>query len=212
MKRAITGYYQDLEAAWVAELTCGHNQHVRHRPPFQLRPWAMEEAGRAAKLGTPLNCPLCDRTELPDDLAWVRSSPEWNERTIPPGLLRAHRLASDTWGQLLIAEGRLRFFMSVEPVSDTVLEMGSSQAIPPDVEHHVRLLGPVSFTINFLAVEERRRTTRFRDSDSTQSSASNVTDRPGWRPGVLGRPAVSRVWNCPRRWCAPGQLSCGQLT
>jgi hypothetical protein len=27
------GYHQDEEQNWVAELSCGHQQHVRHRPP-----------------------------------------------------------------------------------------------------------------------------------------------------------------------------------
>lgn len=163
VERAITGYYQDLEAAWVAELACGHNQHVRHRPPFQLRAWVTEEAGRAARLGTPLNCPLCDRAELPDGLTLVRSSPQWTEQTVPAGLLRAHRLASGTWGQIVVDEGQLRFIMSVEPPIDIVLVPGSSQAIPPDVEHHVQPLGPVRLAIDFLAVDERRRTTTGHD-------------------------------------------------
>ena len=76
MERAITGYRCDDEGDWVAELSCGYDQHVRHRPPFQLRAWVLESAGRTAKLGTPLNCPLCDRAEFPDGLRLVRSSRE----------------------------------------------------------------------------------------------------------------------------------------
>lgn len=65
MERAITGYHLDDEGDWVAELACGHNQHVRHRPPFQMREWVVDEVGRAGRLGTPLECPLCDRGEPP---------------------------------------------------------------------------------------------------------------------------------------------------
>jgi hypothetical protein len=32
--RPIVGFHQDEHQDWVAELSCGHNQHVRHRPPF----------------------------------------------------------------------------------------------------------------------------------------------------------------------------------
>lgn len=67
MEHAITGYHPDVEGDWVAELACGHNQHVRHRPPFQVRPWVLSEEGRAGRLGAPLDCPLCDRAELPDE-------------------------------------------------------------------------------------------------------------------------------------------------
>ena len=65
MKRAIAGFHQDDQGDWVAELSCLHNQHVRHRPPFQERPWVVTEAGRAGRIGTELDCPLCDRGEPP---------------------------------------------------------------------------------------------------------------------------------------------------
>jgi Protein of unknown function (DUF3565) len=60
MQRAILGYHQDERGDWVAELACGHQQHVRHQPPFQLRPWVVEAEGRRERLGTPLECRLCD--------------------------------------------------------------------------------------------------------------------------------------------------------
>ena len=61
MKRAIVGFHQDDEHHWVADLECGHSQHVRHDPPWQLRPWVMTEEGRSQFLGTQLECVKCDR-------------------------------------------------------------------------------------------------------------------------------------------------------
>ena len=60
MQQPITGYHLDDDGHWVAELACGHGQHVRHDPPWQLRPWVTTEAGRTAFLGTELNCVRCD--------------------------------------------------------------------------------------------------------------------------------------------------------
>ena len=60
MKQAITGFHQDDQGHWVAELACGHNQHVRHDPPWQVRPWVLTEEGRRMRLGERLNCVLCD--------------------------------------------------------------------------------------------------------------------------------------------------------
>ena len=60
MKSAIAGFHTDEGGDWVAELACGHNQHVRHRPPFQNRPWVVSEAGRRARLGVELDCKKCD--------------------------------------------------------------------------------------------------------------------------------------------------------
>ena len=41
MERAVTGSHQGEERHWVAELECGHNQHVRHDPPWESRPWVV---------------------------------------------------------------------------------------------------------------------------------------------------------------------------
>ncbi|MGH8980719.1 MAG: DUF3565 domain-containing protein, partial [Acidimicrobiales bacterium] len=118
MQRRFGGFHLDAEDDWVAELDCGHNQHVRHRPPFQVRPWVLDEAGRAARLGAPLNCPLCDRAELPSGLRFARRSAEWNASSVPPGLRRAHKLASGTWGRLVVEEGSLAFRASTTPPID----------------------------------------------------------------------------------------------
>jgi len=64
--KQITGYHQDEEQDWVAELECGHNQHVRHNPPWTNRPWVVTSGGRASKVGSKLNCVKCDRGEPQD--------------------------------------------------------------------------------------------------------------------------------------------------
>ena len=66
MEKAIIGYHKDEKNDWVAELTCGHNQHVRHNPPWTLRPWVISEEGRRIHLGDKLDCKKCDRNEPKD--------------------------------------------------------------------------------------------------------------------------------------------------
>mgnify|MGYP000329473528 CR=1 FL=1 len=60
MIRSIAGYHKDEEDHWVAELTCGHFQHVRNNPPWQNRPWVESQLGRDSMLGHELNCKKCD--------------------------------------------------------------------------------------------------------------------------------------------------------
>lgn len=60
MKQKIQGYHQDDEHHWVAELVCGHFQHVRHNPPLFERKWVLSEEGRNSKLGLELDCKKCD--------------------------------------------------------------------------------------------------------------------------------------------------------
>ncbi|HEY4306858.1 MAG TPA: DUF3565 domain-containing protein [Gemmatimonadaceae bacterium] len=65
MQRAIVRFHQDEEGHWVANLECGHDQHVRHDPPWQMRPWVITQSGRDGFLGTTLDCARCDRGEPP---------------------------------------------------------------------------------------------------------------------------------------------------
>ncbi|MDD9894060.1 MAG: DUF3565 domain-containing protein [Gammaproteobacteria bacterium] len=55
----IVGFHQDEHGDWVAELACGHQQHVRHNPPWVNRPWVISSAGRQEKLGQCLPCKEC---------------------------------------------------------------------------------------------------------------------------------------------------------
>ena len=57
--RSIVAFHQDDEGDWIAELSCGHRQHVRHRPPWINHPWVTTPAGRQEKIGQRLPCPKC---------------------------------------------------------------------------------------------------------------------------------------------------------
>jgi len=59
-QRRIVGFHQDEEGHWVADLECGHGQHVRHRPPWINRPWVTTQQGRERALGSVLDCRRCD--------------------------------------------------------------------------------------------------------------------------------------------------------
>ena len=60
MKQRIIGFHQDEHGDWVADLECGHGQHVRHTPPWSERPWVVTPQGREQKLGETLACKKCD--------------------------------------------------------------------------------------------------------------------------------------------------------
>jgi hypothetical protein len=60
MEQKIIDFHRDGVGDWVADLACGHTQHVRHNPPFSNRPWVLTEEGRQRFLGFHLNCKLCD--------------------------------------------------------------------------------------------------------------------------------------------------------
>ena len=57
--RRIVGFHRDDEGHWVADLECGHGQHVRDEPPLQSRPWVRDAEGRRGRVGTELWCVRC---------------------------------------------------------------------------------------------------------------------------------------------------------
>jgi tellurite resistance-related uncharacterized protein len=152
--RPITGFRQDIHGDWIADLSCLHSQHVRHQPPFHDRGWVLTEPGRAARLGTDLACPLCDRQELPDRLRVLRSAGPFDEETLPSGLRGDHRLADGTWGRLRVIKGVVRFRFVSDAPFDVRLTAGNEQAIPPMVVHRVVPEGPMEIVIDFLARDD----------------------------------------------------------
>ena len=65
MQTRIAGFHVDDEGQWVAELECGHTQHMRHDPPWQVRPWVLSPEGRATMLGTGIDCRTCPGDPAP---------------------------------------------------------------------------------------------------------------------------------------------------
>ncbi|TWU46900.1 DUF3565 domain-containing protein [Rubripirellula reticaptiva] len=80
MKRPIIGYHTDEESHWVAELQCGHNQHVRHDPPWMNRHWVTTPSGRRSLIGHELDCKKCNEGAVRD---FEFASIESEVRTIP---------------------------------------------------------------------------------------------------------------------------------
>jgi tellurite resistance-related uncharacterized protein len=149
MHRAIVGFHQDAAGDWVAELGCGHGQHVRHKPPFQLRPWVVTAEGRDGRLGSELDCVRCDRFELPDGFAAYKRTPEFDETSIPDGLRKQHTTRAGVWGVIHVVAGQLRYVIEVPVASERVLDPDHAGIVVPELAHHVEPVGPVRFFVEF---------------------------------------------------------------
>ena len=148
--RAMTGFRRDDDGAWVAELSCLHSQHIRHEPPFWQAAWIEDDEERARRIGEPLDCPLCDRAELPDGLRPARTTATWDASTVPAALGRAHRVAAGTWGLLEVEAGEVRFLADTHPPLDTVVTSDRGQPIPPELDHHIEPSKGARFHVTFL--------------------------------------------------------------
>ncbi len=149
MKRAIVSYHRDDEGHWVAELDCGHGQHVRHVPPFIERPWVESESGRAARVGEHLDCVRCDRRELPDDYRPYKATAEFTDRTVPSGLRARHSTKPGIWAVIHVLAGQLRYRLHWPFEEEQILDAGAKGVILPGVEHDVEPLGPARFYVEF---------------------------------------------------------------
>jgi RimJ/RimL family protein N-acetyltransferase len=147
--RRITGFHQDEAGDWVAELSCLHNQHVRHRPPFQERAWVLDPDGRGQRVGAAIDCPLCDRAELPADVSLLRVGGPWDQDTLPAGLRRRHRTAEGVWGVLEVTEGAVGLHIGTDPPLERSIGPGGSHAIPPATPHQLDLEGPFRLILQF---------------------------------------------------------------
>jgi tellurite resistance-related uncharacterized protein len=154
MHRPITAFTMDEHGDWVAWLSCGHRQHVRHQPPFFDRPWVTTEQGRSEKIGAPLECSQCDGFEMPGDFEPYRRTAEFNERTIPASLRRDHSTKPGVWGKIHVIEGKLSY--QVEALGKTFeLSPAMPGIVIPEIKHHVDAIGPVRF---FIELYNRRDT------------------------------------------------------
>lgn len=148
MSRRIIGFHLDAEGEWVAELSCLHSQHVRHRPPLQDHPWVLDDALRGARVGTSLLCPLCGRAELPDGLRRIRTAGPFDAQNAPRALFAGHEIAEGRWGVLRVLVGKIELVLA--DGRRFVVEAGGAQPIPPTVVHRLEITEDANFAIDFL--------------------------------------------------------------
>jgi tellurite methyltransferase len=149
MQRAIEGFHQDALGDWVADLTCGHGQHVRHKPPFWIRAWTLTAEGRASRIGIELDCVRCDRFEMPEGFVSYKRTGEFDERTVPAGLLANHSTKHGVWGVLRVLAGGLSYIVEPPLAREVFVDAEHPAVIVPEVAHRVRPEGAVRFFVEF---------------------------------------------------------------
>jgi len=77
-----------------------------------------------------------------------KSTPVFDEVTLPAGLRREHRTKAGAWGVIRVLEGRLRYQV-LEAGSEVILEPGRPGLILPEQSHLVEPLGSVRMQVEF---------------------------------------------------------------
>ena len=149
MKRQIVAFHLDPENDCVADLDCGHGQHVRHNPPFENRAWTTSEEGRKSKLGVMLNCVRCEELELPQNLIPYKKTAVFDADSVPTALTLSHSTKAGVWAKIHVLEGGLSYSIA-QPLGKTfVLDSAHAGIVIPEVAHSVQPVPLSVFTSSF---------------------------------------------------------------
>jgi tellurite resistance-related uncharacterized protein len=94
--------------------------------------------------------------ELPTGFEHVRTTEIFDQDHHPAGLRRAHRVADGVWARLIVHTGTLRFVFEDDPDHLRDVGAGAHVVIPPGRLHHVDIIGPVTFAIEFHRKREQQ--------------------------------------------------------
>ncbi|MDF1693245.1 MAG: DUF1971 domain-containing protein [Zhongshania sp.] len=86
---------------------------------------------------------------LPENVVAYKRTSEFNEDTIPSGLLNDHSTKESVWGKIVVLDGKLQYTIN-EPESEVVvLDENIFGVVEPKVLHSVKPLGKVRFYVEF---------------------------------------------------------------
>lgn len=77
-----------------------------------------------------------------------KSTPLFDENTLPAGLRQEHRTKAGVWGVIRILEGRLRYHV-LDPISEMILDADNPGLVLPDQPHFVQPLGAMRMQVDF---------------------------------------------------------------
>ena len=77
-----------------------------------------------------------------------RSTPTFDNATLPMALQRRHSTKAGVWGVVRVIEGRL-LLTYLDPESEIVLDSGQAAVLLPEQPHFVTPQGPMRMQVDF---------------------------------------------------------------
>jgi tellurite resistance-related uncharacterized protein len=87
--------------------------------------------------------------QLPDNVHVYKRTAEFNQETIPKGLLHAHQTKEGVWGKIVVLEGSLQYLINEPEQEVVVLDKNIFGVVEPTVLHEVKPQGKVRFYVEF---------------------------------------------------------------
>ena len=85
---------------------------------------------------------------LPDNVVAYKRTPEFDESSIPTGLLNNHQTKEGVWGKIVVLSGKLLYTIQ-DPFEEILLDSNKYGVVEPTVLHQVKPMGQVSFFVEF---------------------------------------------------------------
>ena len=86
---------------------------------------------------------------LPADVKSYKKTPEFDETSVPKGLLKAHQTKEGVWGKIVVLEGKLKYTINEPETEVIILDENNYGVVEPTIYHEVEPLGSVRFYVEF---------------------------------------------------------------
>ena len=87
---------------------------------------------------------------IPHNVVAYQRTKEFDEATVPAGLLRSHTTKAGTWGRICVLEGALTYRILGPELETHTLVPEHDGVVEPEVPHEVETDGRVRFFVEFL--------------------------------------------------------------
>ncbi|MHA6731592.1 DUF1971 domain-containing protein [Devosia sp. A369] len=117
--------------------------YISPRPGATQHPLTMKAAEHMTDI-----LDRADRFQSALPVTPYKTTPVFDEQSLPAGLRREHRTKVGVWGVIRVLEGHLRYVVQ-DPAAEHVLEPGRPGLILPDQAHRVEPIGPMRMQVEF---------------------------------------------------------------
>lgn len=86
---------------------------------------------------------------LPEKLTMHKRTPDFDQDSVPAGILGRHTTAQGVWGKIVVTEGSLTYRILEPSIEEHVLDAEQYGVVAPQDAHQVETSGPVKFHVEF---------------------------------------------------------------
>ena len=86
---------------------------------------------------------------LPTELVFHKRTPDFNNDSVPAGILGHHKTADNVWGKIVVTEGSLTYRILEPGVEEHTIDTNNFGVVAPQMTHQVEMKEPVTFHIEF---------------------------------------------------------------